>query len=48
MFPARDMKRCYLEKKKIAQLFWIQKALIYELRCNFSAYEKNTLTSIFN
>ena len=47
------MKRCYLQKKEIAQLFRILEGPywllygIHELHCCISFYEKNTLTSIF-
>ena len=52
-FPVQDMKRCYLQKKEIAQLFQILEGPywllygIHELHCCISFYEKNTLTSIF-
>ena len=41
MFPARDMKHCYLQKKICTTI------RDFELHCDFSAYEKNTLAPIF-
>ena len=41
------MKRCYLQKKICATIRDFKKALLHELHCDFSVYDKNTLAAIF-